>query len=77
MKRLSLALICSLCLALVVISTTLIFTPVSLAFSETCTATCNDGTKVTCTGTISCTAINGFGCVAHNRNLPDFFVECP
>lgn len=78
MRKLSLTLVFSACLTLVAISMSLIFAPVSVAaFSQTCTATCRNGTTVTCTGTISCRAINGFGCVAHNRNIPDIFVECP
>ena len=78
MRKLSLALVFSTCLTLVAISISLIFTPVSMAaLLQTCTANCRNGTTVSCTGTISCRAINGFGCVAHNRNIPDVFVECP
>ena len=64
------------CLALVAFTAFLLATPTASA-SQTCTARCNNGTTVSCSGTVSCHAIDGFGCVSHNRNIPDYIVECP
>lgn len=75
MKKALLAVVYSVCLGLVAASAVLLATPAASA-SQTCTAKCNNGTTVSCSGTVSCQAIDGFGCVSHNRNLPDYVVEC-
>ena len=76
MKKTFTTIVFSACFVLAGATALLLVTP-SASASQTCTAKCNNGTTVTCTGTVSCTGIDGFGCVSHNRNLPDFIVECP
>lgn len=76
MRRIAVAFLISACLSLVALSTFPLATRTASA-SQTCTARCNNGTTVSCTGTVSCQGIAGFGCVSHNKNLPDYIVECP
>jgi len=77
MKKAWVKLVFSVCIILLADATSLIGAPTASCPTQTCTAKCNNGSIVTCSGTISCRAIDGFGCISHNRNIPDYIIECP
>ena len=56
----------SICISLLVATAWILFTPVpGFALAE-CTATCGDGSTVTCSG-YECQARDGDGCVSRNK----------